>query len=99
RDDLKRTFTDFEEFKSAFFVDEQLIEMLVDEGVGLGVEPVPAELELSSEMINNHLKALIAKDLWDMSAYYEIINPTLSVYNKAIELLEKRDLFSEIDKR
>jgi carboxyl-terminal processing protease len=33
------------------------------------------------------LKALVARDLWDMSEYYSIINETNDIVQKALETL------------
>jgi carboxyl-terminal processing protease len=34
------------------------------------------------------LKALIARDLWDMSEYYSIFNEDSDIVKKALELLQ-----------
>ncbi len=43
----------------------------------------------SENMIKGRLKALIARNLWDYSAYYEVFNPYWPAYTKALELLEE----------
>jgi carboxyl-terminal processing protease len=48
----------------------------------------------SKEMIEGRLKAIIARNLWDYSAYYQVFNPYWNTYNKAIEIL-KEDGYSE----
>lgn len=40
-------------------------------------------------MIDGRLKALIARNLWDYSAYYEVFNPYWQTYQTALEVLEK----------
>lgn len=43
----------------------------------------------SKTMIEGRLKALVARNLWDFSAYYEVFNPYWNTYNKAIEILKE----------
>ena len=37
------------------------------------------------------MKALIARDLWDMNEYYHVINDANESIRKALELLEQPD--------
>jgi len=43
----------------------------------------------SKPMIEGRLKALIARNLWDYSAYYQVFNPYWNTYTKAVELLNQ----------
>ena len=38
-------------------------------------------------MLRLQLKALIARDLWDMSEYFSVMNEENDAVNKALELL------------
>lgn len=40
-------------------------------------------------MIDGRLKALIARNLWDYSAYYQVFNPYWKTYETAIKVLEQ----------
>jgi carboxyl-terminal processing protease len=40
-------------------------------------------------MIDGRLKALIARNLWDYSAYYQVFNPYWNTYKTALGVLEK----------
>ena len=42
---------------------------------------------VSKDMIQGRLKAMIARNIWDYSAYYEVFNPFWPSYNVAIEVL------------
>jgi carboxyl-terminal processing protease len=43
----------------------------------------------SKQLINGRVKALIARNLWDTSAYYQVYNPYWPTYQKAVELLRE----------
>ncbi|MFT5595339.1 MAG: carboxyl-terminal processing protease [Flammeovirgaceae bacterium] len=49
------------------------------------------EFNTSRKMIEGRLKALIARNLWDYSAYYQVFNPYWGTYIKAIEILKEND--------
>jgi len=49
------------------------------------------DFQRSKSMIEGRLKALIARNLWDYSAYYQVFNPYWNTYNKAIEILLEDD--------
>jgi hypothetical protein len=40
-------------------------------------------------MIDGRLKALIARSLWDYSAYYQVFNPYWKTYKTALDVLEQ----------
>ena len=42
------------------------------------------------------LKALVARDLWDMSEYYEIMNPNSEIYKEGLRALKDDKLFNGI---
>ncbi len=98
RDKLGASYHDYKTFKDRFEVDQVMIDGLVSEAASHGIDSDQEGLETSGELIKAMLKAQIARNIWGVKAYYEIINPTMSVYNKAVELIESRNLFSGIDK-
>jgi len=51
---------------------------------------------VSENMIKGRLKALIARNLWDYSAYFEVFNPMWPAYQTALEILED-DNYSEFN--
>ncbi len=41
------------------------------------------------------MKGYIARDLWDMSSFYEIYNTSNEVFNKAVEILNDPSMVYE----
>ena len=52
-----------------------------------GVEYNEEQYKKSEPLIRLQLKALIARDLWDMNEYYHTINAANESVKKAVELL------------
>lgn len=77
-------------FRRQFVVDEALTKELEAYAAKDGVEPDAQGMMRSQELINLRLKALIARDLWDTSAYWQMINaenPIDRSFQKALESL------------
>lgn len=83
-------YPDVASFARRFVIDEVLGDELQAYAAKEGVEPDTAGWQRSKELINLRLKALIARDLWNTSAYWQVINaenPVDRSYQKAVEAL------------
>lgn len=87
RDELKRLYPSFDTFNTQFEVPQQLFDSLVKQGEAVGIKYDEASYNESLPMLRHQLKALIARDLWDMNEYFRIINETDPAIQKAVELL------------
>lgn len=88
RQALMNDYPDFQSFKKNFEVDQSLVDELVAFGEK---EEVPFDkegYEKSKEHIHARLRAQIAQNLWDTSAFYEIMNTMSPAYQKAILVLQ-----------
>ena len=87
---LKR-YKNFRHFDREFEITPAMLEELKALGKTLGAEYKEEEYQAALPLIKAQLKALIARDLWDMSEYFQVINRLSGSMNKAVELLEKPD--------
>jgi carboxyl-terminal processing protease len=65
-----------------------MMKQLIEEGEKAGVTFDEEQYQKSASLIKLQLKALIARDLWDMNEYYHTINVVDESVNKALELLK-----------
>jgi len=86
---LKKQYSTIEDFKARFDVPDDMLELLKDYAKKDNVEYTDSEFQASLPMIKTQLKALVARDLWDMSEYFQIINDVNDTYCKAAELLKQ----------
>lgn len=91
RNELKATYKRFADFEREFTVPQTLIDQLIAFGQENGVAYDETEYRKSEPLIKLQLKGLIARDLWDMNEYYQILNQQDDCVNKAIELLQSPD--------
>jgi carboxyl-terminal processing protease len=89
RKQLNRQYKDFESFRQNFEVPDELLDDILKEGEKQGIKPKDdAERQQALATLRPQLKALIARDLWEMSEYYVIMNEHSDIVQEAIKLLE-----------
>ena len=96
REQLILNYPDFESYRNDFVVDDSLIDLFVKYGESEGVELNEKELNISLGMIANQIKALIAKDLWSMNEYFELINISDNTFLKAFEIISDRRIYQSL---
>ena len=90
RKQLKKRYTTFQRFNDGFEVPQSLLDAVFSEGEKQNVKPQDdEERQKTLPALALQLKALIARDLWDMSEYYAIINTDSPTVRKALELLKQ----------
>lgn len=89
RESLRAQNPTFAEFKSRFKVPQEILDEVLREGEKQGIKPKDkAELEQTLPYLSLQLKALIARDLWDMSEYFSIMNEENRVVQKSVQLIQ-----------
>lgn len=89
RKSLKKNYPSFEKFEKEFQVPQEMIDMMMTEGEKAGVKyKDQEELDKTWPRVKLQLKALIARDLWDMSEYYQIMYSENDFVKKALDVLQ-----------
>ncbi|MGM0464332.1 MAG: S41 family peptidase [Bacteroidota bacterium] len=91
RRSLNRKYRQFDSFKEDFSFSDEEMDSLISLGKDMGVEFVEDDYKISEGQIRQVLKGLIARDIWDMSEYYQIVNQDDIVINRALDLIENDD--------
>ena len=85
---LRKRWASFDEFRRDFvFPKEEIDKMIADAAKDKIVPKDNAELEKTLPKLSMQLKALVARDLWDMSEYFAIINEESEIVRKAVEII------------
>jgi carboxyl-terminal processing protease len=95
--DLYGAFPTLESFINGFTIDEEMQKQFIALGEKKGVKYNEAEWNTSKLLITTQLKALIARNLWDISAYYQIMSPIDDEFKKAVEILQDEKLFHKLN--
>ena len=92
RTTLKGLYKSFDTFNKNYVVPQSLLDTIIAEGKKEKVEPKDkAELTATMPYIKVQLKALVARDLWDMNEYYRVWNEQSDIVNKTIKLCTAPD--------
>ena len=89
RQEWKEDYADYAKFVRKFELTDKMMSRLVDEATKAGIAYNEEQYLKSLPLMKLQLKALIARDLWDMNEYYHIINTVDASVKKAVELLKK----------
>ncbi|MDE6633856.1 MAG: peptidase S41, partial [Bacteroidaceae bacterium] len=89
---LAKQWSDFEAFKTRYEIPDEIVENILKEGEKQNIKPRDEEERQQTVVqLKQILKALTARDLWDMSEYFAIIYEDDPVVRKAVELLNAED--------
>jgi len=88
---LNKEYKDFESFRAGFTLPDEVIDqMLTDAEKKDSLRAKDdAELQKTRKDVGLILKGLVARDLWDMSEYFQIIYAEDPVVLRALEVLKK----------
>ena len=90
RKKLTKQYPTFEKFKEQYQVPQDVIDDIFAEGEKQKIVPKDdADKAKATENMRLILKALVARDLWDMSEYFCIIYENDEVVSKAVEMLSE----------
>lgn len=90
RKELKKEYKDFEAFDTGYEVPQSLIDTILAEGEKKGIKPNDEEEKaVTLPYLKVQLKALVARDLWDMNEFYQVWNRQSDIVKKAVELFDK----------
>lgn len=87
---LNSAYRDVVQFRKEFIVDDALLNRFVEYAEKKNVKKNEKGLTTSDKLLRTQIKALIARDLWNISAYNYIVNDINNFYSKALECLEDK---------
>ena len=87
-----KTYKTFARFNRDFEVDDAMLQELVAIGETMGAAYDEKQYRTALPLIKTQVKALLARDLWSMSEYFQVVNTLNPSMRKAIELLSEPEL-------
>ena len=94
REMITKQYQAFTNYKNDFTVTQKMIDDLIGFAEQEGIEPNKQQIKHSKNEMKVQIKALIARDLWEMNEYFQIVNENDKVYQKAKEVLNNWDTYS-----
>ena len=84
---LEQQLADRDDFVQNHRLEQELLDGLVALGEGEDIPFVEADWNTSLPAIELRLKAILARTLFDTTAFYEVFNPINPIYQRGIEVL------------
>lgn len=91
RKEYEACYPNFKVYEKKFEVDDTILSILLVEAEKAGVKYDEEQYQASLPLIKVQLKALIARDLWEMNQFYEIFNRTDKTVMKGLELIQSKE--------
>lgn len=92
RAEWMKKYKTFDRFNRDFEVTDEMLNELIATGKATGATYDEEQYQTALPLIKTQLKALIARDLWDMNEYFQVINELSNSMQKAVQLLEQPGL-------
>lgn len=96
RADLLKRYPTVEEFKTNYEITDNLLQKLIDQGTTDKIEYNEEQYVRSKDLLRKRMKALMARDLYETSAFYQIVNDDNSIFNKALEILQDKKMYNDL---
>lgn len=91
RKELKRDYPDVDKFLRLFTVTSEMLDDMVQYGVKEGVPENKEQFDVSRDFIRTLLKAYIARDLFDETAFFRIANELNPIYKEGVRIVSGED--------
>lgn len=96
RINLKNKYPNFNSFKNQFEVSNEMLEQLWASGEEKDIQRNQESIDFILDHAKLHIKAILARDLWNASEYYEIMNSKDDEILKALEILSDKTKYNGI---
>ncbi len=91
RKELLAKYKKFDDFNKKFEINEKLLSQMRELADKKNIKFDANQYDKSLPLLKIQLKALIARDLWDMNEYFQIMNSTNESVQKAVEILTSNE--------
>jgi len=98
RKSLLKRYETFEDYRDNFTIGDDVMKLLLQHADKAKVEYNDTTLSASRRMLDIQLKALIARDLWDMNQYYQISNLNNNIYLRAVAAIKENEYNDKLSK-
>jgi carboxyl-terminal processing protease len=95
RDELTRKYRDFKAYKQKFQIPGETLKELTDLAAAENIEWNEEQYQKSRSLIALQLKALIARDIYEMSEYFRIVNDVNDNFQEALRIINDKAAYDK----
>ena len=96
KEKVSSQYKDFDNFLASYKVDNSLIDNILDAARKAKITMTDKEIEFSTPIIRQHIKALIARDLYGQGYYYQVVNEDDKMIEKVKSILSESRAYENI---
>ncbi len=96
RSEFTQKYPSFETYQKNFVVEDELIEKMLAEADKEGIEREDESVAFARPIIKEQVRALIARDLFGQSEFYQIINEDNDVIKEALKVLKNSSEYKNL---
>ncbi|MBP5319085.1 MAG: S41 family peptidase [Paludibacteraceae bacterium] len=96
RRELNSEYREVEAFERSFDADSLMLPLLIQRMEQDSIAYTPESLERNRKAFSHSLKALLARYLWGVNAYFKIYNTENAIVQKGLEVLTDDKLYNQV---
>jgi carboxyl-terminal processing protease len=96
RDNYVKQYPDFNTFNQQFTVNDAMVDEIISAGDQAGIQKDDKSIEFGRPLLRKIMKALISRDLFSTSEYFQVINSDDKEIEKAINVLTTHGAYEKI---
>lgn len=89
-------YPDFKTFNNKFEASDEMIDKIIDDAEKEGVKKEEKSVEFARPLMKKQIKALVARDLFSTSHYFQVMNGEDETIKKAVEVLTQKNAYENI---
>jgi len=93
---LKRKYSNFEDYNKQFIISDDEFDTFTDRAISEEIVFTEEEMLSNSNFVKIQLKALIARNLYEVDDYFEVISPVDPEIIKALEVINDNDIYKRL---
>jgi len=95
REKMMKEYPKFPQYKQNFNISEEMMQQLIDMANEEKIEYNDEQYNRSKALVMLQIKALIARDLYEMSQYFEIINDDNESFQEALRIINNKERYAK----
>ena len=95
RSEMNKKYPKFNQYKKDFVVPEETLQELINLGKEEKIEFNEEQYNRSKPLITLQVKALIARDLYDMAEYFQVINDDNESFKEALRIINDEAVYNK----
>ena len=99
RNEIKANYPNEDTFAEKFEITPEMMQGLIDRATKADIIYNEEQYKQSESFMKRMVKALLARDLYDNSSYFRIVNEENEAFNEALKLINDSDAYSKLLKK